>query len=31
MKDLHIKVETLKLIAEKVGKSLEHMGIGENS
>ena len=30
IKDLHIKPETLKLIEEKVGKSLEHMGIGEN-
>jgi hypothetical protein len=28
-KDLHIKSETLKLIEEKVGKSLEHMGTGE--
>jgi hypothetical protein len=26
IKDLHIKLETLKLIEEKVGKSLEHMG-----
>jgi hypothetical protein len=26
IKDLHIKVETLKLIEEKVGKSLEDMG-----
>ena len=30
IKDLHIKPDTLKLIEEKVGKSLEHMGIGEN-
>jgi hypothetical protein len=29
IKDLHIKPYTLKLIEEKVGKSLEHMGIGE--
>jgi hypothetical protein len=29
IKDLHIKPDTLKLIEEKVGKSLEHMGIGE--
>jgi hypothetical protein len=29
IKDLHIKTETLKLIEEKVGKSLEHMGTGE--
>jgi hypothetical protein len=29
IKDLHIKPETLKLIEEKVGKSLEDMGIGE--
>jgi len=28
--DLHIKPDTLKLIEEKVGKSLEHMGTGEN-
>jgi hypothetical protein len=28
-KDLHIKPETLKLIKEKVGKSLEHRGTGE--
>ena len=30
VKDLHIKPDTLKLIEEKVGKSLEHMGTGEN-
>jgi hypothetical protein len=30
IKDLHIKPETLKLIEEKVAKSLEHMGTGEN-
>jgi hypothetical protein len=29
IKDLYIKRETLKLIEEKVGKSLEHMGTGE--
>jgi hypothetical protein len=29
IKDLHIKLETLKLIEEKVGKSLEDMGTGE--
>jgi hypothetical protein len=27
-KDLHIKPDTLKLIEEKVGKSLEDMGTG---
>jgi hypothetical protein len=30
IKELHIKPESLKLIEEKVGKSLEDMGIGEN-
>jgi hypothetical protein len=30
IKDLHIKAETLKPIEEKVGKSLENMGTGEN-
>jgi hypothetical protein len=30
IKDLHIKPDTLKLIEENVGKSLEHMGTGEN-
>jgi hypothetical protein len=30
IKDLHIKPETLKFIEEKVGKTLEDMGIGEN-
>jgi hypothetical protein len=30
IKDLHIKPETLKLIEERVGKSLEDMGTGEN-
>jgi hypothetical protein len=29
IKELHIKPETLNLIEEKVGKSLEHMGTGE--
>jgi hypothetical protein len=29
VKDLHIKPETLKLIKEKVRKSLEDMGTGE--
>ena len=29
IKDLHIKTETLKLIEEKVGKSLKHMSTGE--
>jgi hypothetical protein len=29
IKDLHIKPDTLNLIEEKVGKSLEHMGTGE--
>jgi hypothetical protein len=31
MEELHIKPETLKLIEEKVGKSLRHMGTGGNS
>jgi hypothetical protein len=30
IKDLNIKPDTLKQIEEKVGKSLEHMGIGGN-
>jgi hypothetical protein len=30
IKELHIKPETLKLIEEKIGKSLEDMGRGEN-
>jgi hypothetical protein len=30
IKDFHIKPVTLKLIEKKVGKSLEHMGTGEN-
>jgi hypothetical protein len=29
IKDLHIKPESLKIIKEKVGKSLNHMGTGE--
>jgi hypothetical protein len=29
IKELHIKPETLKLIEEKLGKSLEYMGTGE--
>jgi hypothetical protein len=29
IKDFHIKQDTLKLIENKVGKSLNHMGIGE--
>ena len=29
IKELHIKPETLKLIEDKVGKSLEDMGTGE--
>ena len=29
IKELHVKPETLKLIEEKVGKSLEDMGTGE--
>jgi hypothetical protein len=29
IKDLHIKPDTLKLIEEKVGKSLKYMGTGE--
>jgi hypothetical protein len=29
IKDLHIKPDTLKLIEEKMGKSLEHMERGE--
>jgi len=28
--DLHIKLDTVKLSEEKVGKCLEHMGTGEN-
>jgi hypothetical protein len=30
IKDLLTKPDTLKLIEKKVGKSLEHMGTGEN-
>nr|AAQ91021.1 LRRGT00065 [Rattus norvegicus] len=30
VKDLHIKPDTLKLIEEKLGKHLEHMGTGKN-
>jgi len=30
-KDLHIKPDTLKLIDEKVGKSLKHIGTGEKT
>ena len=30
IKDLHLKPDALKLIEEKVGKSLEHMSTGEN-
>ena len=30
IKDLHIKPGTLKLLDEKVGKTLEHIGTGEN-
>jgi hypothetical protein len=29
IKELHIKPETLKIIEEKVGKSLEDMGTGQ--
>jgi hypothetical protein len=29
IKDLHIKLDTMKIIEEKVWKSLEHMGTGE--
>jgi hypothetical protein len=31
IKELHTKPETLKLIEEKVGKSLKDMGTGKNS
>jgi hypothetical protein len=31
IKELHTKPETLKLIEEKVGKSLEDKGTGENN
>jgi len=30
MKDLHIKPDILNLIEEKMGKSLKHIGTGEN-
>ena len=30
IKDLHIKADTLNIIEKKVGKSLEHIGTGEN-
>jgi len=30
MKDLHIKLDTLKRIEENLGKRLEHIGTGEN-
>jgi len=30
IKDLHIKPDTLRLTEDKVGKSLKHMGTGEN-
>jgi len=30
IKDIHLKTDTLKLIKEKVGESLEHIGPGEN-
>jgi hypothetical protein len=30
IKDLYIKPDTLKLIEEKLGNSLEHMSTGEN-
>jgi hypothetical protein len=30
IKDLHRKPDTVKLIEEKVGNILEHMGTGEN-
>jgi hypothetical protein len=29
LKELHIKPETVKLIEERIGKSLEDMGTGE--
>jgi hypothetical protein len=31
IQDLHIKPDTLKLIEEKVGERLEHMGTGEKN
>ena len=30
IKDVHIKPDTLKLIEEKIGKSLKHMDTGDN-
>jgi hypothetical protein len=30
IQDLHIKPDTVKLIEEKVGKNLQHIGTGEN-
>jgi hypothetical protein len=30
IKDLYIKLDTLDLIEEKVGKSLKYLGIGKN-
>ena len=30
IKNLHLKPDTLKLIEEKVGKSLKYLGTGEN-
>ena len=30
IKDIYIKPDTLKLLDEKVGKTLEHIGTGEN-
>ena len=30
IKDFHIKLDMLNLIEEKMGKSLEHIGTGEN-
>jgi hypothetical protein len=30
MKDLNIKLDTLNLIEEKVGNTLEHIGTGDN-
>ena len=30
IKDLHIKPDTLKLLDEKVGKTVEHIGTGEH-
>jgi hypothetical protein len=30
IKDLHVKPDTLKLVEEKLGKSLKHIDTGEN-